>query len=588
MAEVILFVLLPILLFYLMEAFEHNAFMEVRIKAQIFNGLLFELGAWFLFFLFGRAGWALAAEAILALLFGLVNHYVLLFRSTPFVPWDIFSIQTAASVVGNYSFFPTRRVVILSVLLAGIAVGVCFMRLKLKGRLMIRMIPLLLVGMVSGGFVHLLQDVNFQTRNYLYPFLFTPAYMTKVNGMAVTFAMNLAYLAVEKPAGYKEAEAGELLRSYEEDNTSHKTDGEDSGEEVQKDSVSQQLPNVIVVMDEAFSDLSLLGDFAVSEDPIPFVHRFMEGQENTISGYLNVSVCGGNTANSEFEFLTGNTMAFLPTGSIPYQQYVKNEIPSLASHLESLGYETYAQHPYYRSGWDRDSVYPLLGFSNLTFLEDYGMSNYIRNYVSDASSFEKIIETYQKKEEGKPAFIFNVTMQNHGGYTEEYDNFHPDITTEFHSAALEQYLSLLKRTDSALEQLIDYFALEQEPTVIVFFGDHQPNDAVAAPILAANGMSVKNLTDEELALRYQVPYVIWANFDIQEETGADSSVNYLAANVLRAAGIPMGGYQKFLLKLQEQYPILSAIRRVENPTGETSDLLSQYQKLQYYQMFHSQ
>ena len=102
-----------------------------------------------------------------------------------------------------------------------------------------------------------------------------------------------------------------------------------------------------------------------------FVHSLMEGKENTVSGSAQVSVCGGNTANSEFEFLTGNTMAFLPNGSIPYQQYIKEEKPSMASYLKELGYETYGQHPYNASGWCRDTVYPMLGFSELSFNTDY-------------------------------------------------------------------------------------------------------------------------------------------------------------------------------------------------------------------------
>ena len=98
------------------------------------------------------------------------------------------------------------------------------------------------------------------------------------------------------------------------------------------------LPNIIVVMNESFSDLSVLGDFEVNKDYMTFLHRLFEGEENTVTGMLNVSVCGGNTANTEFEFLTGNTMAFLPQGSIPYQQYINGRLPSLAEHLSSLGY----------------------------------------------------------------------------------------------------------------------------------------------------------------------------------------------------------------------------------------------------------
>ena len=192
-------------------------------------------------------------------------------------------------------------------------------------------------------------------------------------------------------------------------------------------------------------------------------------------------MCGGNTADSEFEFLTGNTMAFLPVGSIPYQQYIKSTTPSLASYLKSIGYATYAQHPYYGSGWNRDTVYPLLGFDNLSFMQDYSNQRFVRKYISDETSFDKIIETYENKPDGQPAFIFNVTMQNHGGYTDTYYGFDNTVTADkLNNSALDQYLSLIKLTDEDLKSLIEYFSNVDEKTIVVFFGDHQPKSLSCA------------------------------------------------------------------------------------------------------------
>ena len=137
--------------------------------------------------------------------------------------------------------------------------------------------------------------------------------------------------------------------------------------------------------------------------------------------------------------------------------------------------------------------------------------------MSDASCADKIIQLYEQKEEGRPLFVFNVTMQNHGGYDQTYTNFSPGISVDgVNSISVSQYFSLIKLSDQALEQLIDYFSGADEKTVIVFFGDHQPSDTVAAPILAMNGMQWNALDEEQQKLRYQVPYVIWANYDIDE------------------------------------------------------------------------
>lgn len=181
-------------------------------------------------------------------------------------------------------------------------------------------------------------------------------------------------------------------------------------------------------------------------------------------------------------------------------------------------------------------------------------------------------------------FLFQVTMQNHGSYGEVREDFTPDVTVEnAPSNALSTYLSLLKRTDAALKEMISYFSKEEEPVAVVFFGDHQPNDAVAEPILRLNGMSSQSLTEEETLLRYQVPYLIWANYDIETKRHENLSANYLAIEVLEAAGIPLSPYLAFLKEFKKSYPILSSVRRERSP--DASMELLDYQKLQYYQLF---
>lgn len=566
----VVYALLPVGIFYLMEAYEHNALLEVRTEAQFFNIFIFELLAWIIYLAIGHM--CAAARVILgiAMAFGITNHYVMKFRSTPFVPWDIFSVRTATSVAENYDFTPDLRMVIVTLIFIAAIVLSRFLKKAPKIKLQVRLGTLLVSVLVTCLFVNTLQKEDFQTKHYLYPFLFTPAYMTEVNGMAVTFAMNLAYVVVDKPQGYSAEDAKKTLESYE------KT------EDTKQD--TQDLPNIIVIMDEAFSDLAVLGDLQTNEDYMPFMHKMQQGQKNTITGYAQVSVCGGNTANSEFEFLTGDTMAFLPSGSIAYQQYIKQDTPSLASYLKSLGYATYAQHPYYANGWDRERVYPLLGFEHMDFIEDYTNVSYVRKYISDASDMQHIIDTYENKEAGKPAFIFNVTMQNHGGYTDVYPNFENDIQAQYNSDALNQYLSLIHKTDAALEDLVSYFSKVDEKTVIVFFGDHQPSDAVANQIEMASGVDPSDMNSEQQKKRYQVPYLVWTNYDMGEASDQNTSLNYLSAQVLKAAGVPTSAYQNYLLELSNTYPVLSAAGSTEN-IGANKDALLTYRKLQYYNLF---
>jgi len=596
---IIVMFIVPVLAFFLLEFYSHNPFEEVREKAMWFNIFLFELAAWLLFFVIGRAKTALRLELLLTLVYGLANTYVVEFRTNPIVPWDLFSIRTAASVATNYDLMPDRRMVLISSLIILLMIALKFVKLcmpkflwkkeqfdwKENGkRLAMRLVPAGLVIAILVNFAGKLQDEDFQTSNYLYPFLFTPVYMTDVNGMVVTFVMNLAYMSIDQPEGYDRDEVEALLASYE-------AVGSENAGQNGNDNDSNERPNIIVIMNEAFSDMASVADFTTNEDYMPFIHSLQQGAEDTISGNLQVSVCGGNTANSEFEFLTGNSMAFLPQGSIPYQQYLIHDIPAIPSHLKELGYYTVAAHPYNATGWDRDTVYPLLGFDRSLFINQYDRSNKLRSYISDAECVDKIIEVYEEKETGTPLFMFNVTMQNHGGYTDKYTNFTPDITVEgLSNLAVEQYMSLLKVSDAEFERLVTYFSGVEEDTVIVFFGDHQPNDAVAGPLVKLNGKNVKTFTNEELLTRYEVPYVIWANYDIEESTDVDTSLNYLGVTALEVAGLETFAYQNFLQELEKTYPVISSMQ-VQKASGEISHAdveeegLRLYQSIQYYYMF---
>lgn len=587
--SLLLVILPPAACFYLMECYSHNPFMVVRPWAQFFNIVLFLLVTIVLFLLTGKLKTAHRIVYGVAMIYGIANSYVVRFRTNPIVPWDIFSWKTAASVADNYNFMPdTRMVVVTLVFLVAIAL---FHFIKVKVTRFVfwkRLIPAALVAVVLSLFAGTLQQESFQNSHRLYNKLFTPVYMTDVDGMAVTFVMNLAYMSIDKPEHYSDSEAQAVLDSYGAGGAMSEDTDPAAKDDTQKD---EELPNIIVMMNESFSDLSVLGDFETNEDYMPFIHSLEQGAENTVTGMLNVSVCGGNTANTEFEFLTGNTMAFLPQGSIPYQQYINGDLKALPDYLKTLGYQTIATHPYNAGGWERDTVYPMLGFNESVFKDEYVNPQYVRQYISDESCVDKIIEFYENKETDKPLFVFNVTMQNHGGYQDQYGNFTPDISVkDSTNFSLQQYLSLVKLSDSALESLISYFKDADEKTVIVFFGDHQPSDAVASTVLAKNGMSWNHLTEEQQKLRYQVPYVVWANYDIDEGTGADTSANYLAAEVLERAGVPLDEYRSYLMHLKTEYPVISAVRTVKADGSEVrasdeKDEMDIYRKLQYYELF---
>lgn len=599
--QILLALFIPIADFYLMETYTHNPFETMGWKPQLLNIVFFELFLLFWLCVTTRVRTALTITTAVSLGVGLGNCYVMRFRENPIVPWDIFSIKTAASVADNYSFLPSARMVwvtlglVLLVLIGRIGTGKLELPwnkcCKTKAeKIVSRVGTILLATALLVAFTAWIQPEKNHAKQGLYDKLFTPIAMMEKDGFAVTFLIDLQYLLVEKPAGYSVAKEEAILGQYGNAEDVSGIDG-------------QKYPDIVVIMDEAFSDMGILGEMNCSEDYMPYIHSLQQSDAaNVVTGYLNVSVLGGNTANTEYEFLTGNSMAFLPAGCVPYQQYMRKEIPTLVSHLEDLGYTTSAMHPYYATGWNRDKVYSqLMGFDHTYFLDDYKNIKYIRKYTSDATCFDKILELLDN-EGNEPQFVFNVTMQNHGSYSKDYDNFVPDVTVEgTDSMILSKYLSLIKKTDQAYEQLIAQLQHRQRPVVVLFFGDHQPNSTVANPVLKLSGRRVSELSGEEENLQYMVPYVIWANFDLNKTvagfapngvksdedkellTDNDMSVNYLSGKLLQAAEVPLSDYQRFLLDIQKQYPVISGWRTCTAPDADP-DVLQDYQRMAYYRL----
>ena len=236
-----------------------------------------------------------------------------------------------------------------------------------------------------------------------------------------------------------------------------------------------------------------------------------------------MSVFGGGTADSEYEFLTGDNMFMFSQGAIPYQTNFKGVtfMPSIVATFKILGYEAISTHPYFSSGWNRPNVYRAFDFDIQEYIEQYGDADKLRAYVSDQSDFEHLISLYENKETDEPLFVFNVTMQNHGGYTSKYNNFEQQIklrNTSGKYPMAEQYLSLLHETDNALKTLITYFDECDEPTVIVFFGDHQVQieDGFYDELF---GKSQSELSEEELMRKNLTRFFIWSNFDLNTPEG---------------------------------------------------------------------
>lgn len=571
-ANVLLLVALPVLTLICLECYTHVPW-DLDVPIFFLNLTFYYLLFAVLTFLTGSTAVGYATAPLFPMLFGLINYFVVDFRSAPIVPWDLYSVGTAVTVAGNYGYEITPRLV--GVVLGFLLISFLGSRTRFRVRVFevraaaIVVSLLCLFGYVKGVETDAAVDVfGLDTT------LFTPNVLYRNNGLTVGFLSNLKFLDVKKPEGYSPEEAEKIAAPY-----------------VQAKEETQRRPNVIVIMNEAFSDLSVFGEFDTDYDYMPFIHSLTE---NTVKGSCYVSVKGGNTANTEYEFLTGDSMAFLPAGSVPYQQYIKEDMPSLASHLKKLGYDTTAIHPYNASGWARNRVYPWLGFDRALFRGDFEDPHTLRGYIDDMSAFSKIIEVYEEREADAPQFIFEVTMQNHGGYSKEYADFSETLhltalenkTTGVRAA--EKYLSLILESDRALEMLVNYFKTQEEDTIILMFGDHQPSDYITNTFLRLQGLSRED--DDVYMDNYIVPFVMWANFAIPAQEVEAISANYLSGLLLETAGIPLSGYQTYLEGLRGQIPAISASvlvsgdgtrRRLEEGLQLETNSLSGYNVLSY-------
>lgn len=544
--------------------------------------------------------------------FALANCYVMQFRGTPFIPMDFLAITTAANVANTYNYTPSHLVIMGTLIFIFILV----LGIKIKTpayNFITKIVSRTFMGTFFACLMSLFYFTSIFANAGVKPDFWNQARGYRNYGFVFSFFCNTKYLYMTEPSGYDADSVGDYVSSTvdKEETSVIETTGNE--------------PNIICIMNESLSDLSVLGDFTTNQDYMPFIRSLTE---NTVKGNLYVPVIGAGTSNTEFEFITGHSTAFLPSGSNAYMLYVKNPMASLVSTLEGQGYSSWALHPYYSSGWDRMPVYGNLGFNATTFLEnlidtsildDYtknsGDAEYlqslintyypdrenmlIRQYVSDSYDYDVLIENFENRDKSQPYFAFNVTMQNHGGYSNSASNFDECIeitSTETYYKKASKYLSLVKASDAAFKKLVEYFSNIDEPTIICMFGDHQPNieTEFVASLLGVN--NINNLTIEQEQSRHITPFVIWANYDIEEKYIDKLSANYLSSYVLDIAGVKLTEYNKYLLKLSETLPVIDTVGYIDlgnnyykwSDNSEYSQMLGEYEKIQYNAIFDSE
>ena len=565
----LIFLLGPWVSFWMVEILNGNDVFSDLYSWQVLMNLIW----YYLLFLLcrlilGRRRRAAATAAGLSFFVGIVNHYVLRFRGRILFPADLTAWETAANVADAFDFSLDAAIRQGAVLLVAYLFLVWMCVPQRKRDKLPRWLAGLLV-LVEVGYCF----VFFKTEALPALGIYTQQWVTQANGFLLNFTVALRYSSLDKPEDYSRGQVLELMESYP-------TEAGDP---------AARPTNIIVVMNESFAALTIFEGLEVSEDPTPFLHSM---KENTVRGWMYSPVTGGGTASVEFEYLTGFSTIFQPPHTVAYQLYAEEGMPSLAALAGSVGYDSTAFHPYKSSGWNRPIVYEDMRFDHQLYEEDVTAPYLIRRYVSDQSDYETLYSITDRAE-GDPAFIFNVTMQNHSSYAQGWNNLEKTITlpTEQRTAdtTAEQYLSLMRASDDALRDLIAHYEQSPEPTMIVFFGDHQPplKNAFYEQLY---GKPLDQRTTEEVLKQYATPFFLWTNYDIQEREDVVLSPNYLGVLTAKAAGLPLTGFMSFLSQLYEELPVITpvgiitgdgqAVKR-EELTEEQQEWLMAYETLNY-------
>ncbi len=542
--------------FWLME-FPYNTALP-QMGSQWVNMGALALGALYavVYFLGQRMKGAMMAFLVACLACGTANHFVAQFKGQPILPSDVLAIQTAAAVSGGYEYAIDNT---LAFAIAGLLATMAAIILIPPAE---RTRTIAVANTSIGAAALVACCVWFSATNIeddlgVRVDVWSSLDSYQQQGSLLCFAQRAQKLSPTEPAGYSEQRATELRMQKAGEETVDELLDAPRVVRASEATDADVRPTIIAIMNETYSDLSLYPEIAAAYGgPTPFTNY----AGTVASGNAYVSAMGGGTCNSEFEFLTGSSMGLLGAGVYPYMLYDLKDADNIASYLRSIGYATSAIHPADAQNWRRDRIYDQLGFDEFYDIASFEGAEQFRDMVADSATYDRILQIMDESE--GPQFIFDVTIANHGGYETgtipEEAATHVDLG-ENSSAEIDEYVSAIARADADLSAFLNALAQREEPVIVVLFGDHQPGFVETLASFKA-GEGDEEPTIDEAQLRYTTPYMLWTNSEQLARhvvRGGDTSLNYLAATTLKAAGLPLDEYFAFLFATRQTLPAIN-------------------------------
>lgn len=472
--------------------------------------------------------------SLMSALLSVINHYTIKLSGRPLSIMEIKNAKTAMNVISAYKIKIDYFVVAIAFVFL-IALVICFFIKKSEEKIELKK-------KIQRNIIFLIAGVVLLYFGYAGP---KPIKPQKTVGWSWIEAYHqYGYIAcsiemiaqtrniIEMPEGYTETEVENLESAISSDDDT-------------------STPDIILILNESFYDLRRITNLKVD---IPYMDH-IDNMKNCVKGYTIVPSEGGGTNSSEYELLTSNSLQLMK-GITPFNILNMKNSNSIVSHLKQLGYDTTGAHSESSINYSRGRAYPDMGFEHVYFDDNFINKEYYKNrwFESDESVYRNLISWYEEDMEKSPKFMYLLTIQNHGGWdlNEKKDDIvHALNDFGEHDDEVDEYLTCIYQSDAAFSKLTEYFQNVDKNVVICMVGDH-------SPAFARDIIDDKYSDAQKKYLLRSTPFIIWANFDIDDTPVGDISMNYLVPEILKVAKVKRSPYYNYMLQLKDMVPVLTS------------------------------
>lgn len=544
-------------------------YFESDLPLVLLNVLPFVILILFLWFVTNRAWISFLLTGVFTLVYSWAEYWKLMARSDPIVAEDLTVVREGMQMGGSYIMITWQIVLSAVLVLAGTLFFFFFLRGCFSRRWVGFCLAIVPVGISFLLYTNVYTDVklykSFPCWKKLNKWVDCNQFISR--GSIYPFLYSIQSATLQPPEGYTKQEAVRMLEQYPTD-----------------DIPEERKVNVIMIMGEAYADLSQCCDRITGVDPYVSYHKL---REQSVHGELVTNIFAAGTINTERCVVTG----------FPYLSNFRRTSWSYARYFTAQGYATQGSHPSYEAFYNRLSVNANLGIERYYYLEDHYKA--ISGTISpDEDLLPEILRLCQQALETEDyVFSFNVTYQNHGPYPSDKQRFTEvyvpaDGLDDYSFNVVNNYLCGVEDTGNRLLELAESIQEEDAPYILVFFGDHKPWMGDQNSVYAALGIDLTSSTEESYFNYYNTEYLIWANDAAKEKLGADFtgegpaiSPCYLMNVLFDLCGWEGPSYMKLSRETQAILPVIGTTGScVENGSLVRTDDVSERAKAEIRRM----